>query len=168
MQSNFGVSGKIDWSAALGRLRIVVLGPALGVPWITANLLTEIFCWVSHLRVAAWVKVCAPSALTPGVCWTGRGVIWACKRSFPLLRGSDFRSLKVSLGVGGGTGPPPRSFCCRRTNTAMLRIAGPLLGLALANAQKARQRQRPRIAKALICQRPKNIAERTPRAPQPV
>jgi hypothetical protein len=57
MQSNFGVSGRIDWSAALGRRRIVVLGPAPGVPWITANLLTEIFCWVSYLRVAAWVKV---------------------------------------------------------------------------------------------------------------
>ena len=39
--------------------------------------------------------------------------------------------------MDGGTGPPPRAFCCRRTKTTtMLRTAGPLLAcaLALANA----------------------------------
>src|SRR6476619_3596975 len=45
----------------------------------------------------------------------GPGGHWARKRSFPLLRGSDFRSLKVFLGFEVGTGPPPRAFCCRPT-----------------------------------------------------
>ena len=73
------------------------------------------------------------AATDPGGTLDGPGGHWARKRSFPLLRGSDFRSLKVFLGFEGGTGPPPRAFYCRRTKT-MRRIAGPLLAFALALA----------------------------------
>jgi Transglycosylase SLT domain len=49
-----------------------------------------------------------------------------------------FGVLRISYGLDGGTSPPPRAFCCRRTETkpAMPRSAGPLLAcaLALANA----------------------------------
>jgi hypothetical protein len=49
--------------------------------------------------------------------------------------------IALAASLDGGTVPSPRVFCCRRTNTAMLRIAGPLLAcaLALANAPSNEQ-----------------------------
>ena len=65
----------------------------------------------------------------------GRRGHWARKRSFPLLRGSDFWSLKVFLGAWQWhRSAAPRVLLSPNQNDTTLRIAGPLLAFALALA----------------------------------
>ena len=60
-------------------------------------------------------------------------VIWRRRGPAQKLPKTPNRGLSFLLRFEGGTGPPPRAFCCRRNHNC---IAGPLIAcaLALANA----------------------------------